>query len=157
MGKSIPSERILARIVDCDNFQDARKFLQNGGEKGRQLGLLTSGTYRINTALFNVITRANAERHEMHPDMLKIFTVFSDRVGIVTTLDGYPITDGEIAGLYVMGHDNFQKPQVFLSKGGKRGLQEQVLLSGTWNLNPWFVAVEQVADDRNSNWGMSVL
>ncbi|HXJ76451.1 MAG TPA: SPFH domain-containing protein, partial [Candidatus Dormibacteraeota bacterium] len=25
-----------------------------------------------------------------------------------------------------------------------RGLQEQVLLSGTWNLNPWFIKVEQV-------------
>jgi len=24
------------------------------------------------------------------------------------------------------------------------GLQEQILLSGTWNLNPWFVQVEQV-------------
>src|SRR4030095_14812963 len=26
-GAAIPSERILGRIVDCDNFQDARKFL----------------------------------------------------------------------------------------------------------------------------------
>ena len=32
------------------------KFLLNGGEKGRQLGILTAGTYRINTALFTVIT-----------------------------------------------------------------------------------------------------
>jgi hypothetical protein len=37
------------KVVDCDNFQDARKFLLNGGEKGRQLGILTAGTYRINT------------------------------------------------------------------------------------------------------------
>ncbi len=34
-GASIPSERILGKIVDCDNFQDARKFLTQGGEKGR--------------------------------------------------------------------------------------------------------------------------
>ena len=31
-----------------------------------------------------------------------------------------------------------------LEVGGRRGLQEQVLLSGSWNLNPWFVRVEQV-------------
>ncbi len=41
-------------------------------------------------------------------------------------------------------HDNFQNGQAFLSHGGARGLQEQVLLSGSWNLNPWFVQVEQV-------------
>jgi uncharacterized membrane protein YqiK len=54
-GGSIPSERILGRVVDCDNFQDARKFLINGGEKGRQIGILTAGTYRINTAQFTVM------------------------------------------------------------------------------------------------------
>src|SRR3954463_16259341 len=59
-GDSIPSERILAKVVPCDNFQDARKFLVNGGEKGRQLGILTAGTYRINTALFSIITSYNA-------------------------------------------------------------------------------------------------
>jgi uncharacterized membrane protein YqiK len=40
----MPSERILGKVVDCDNFQKARKFLANGGEKGRQLGILTAGT-----------------------------------------------------------------------------------------------------------------
>src|SRR5689334_24549783 len=51
-GAPIPPERILGKVVDCDNFQDARKFLLNAGEKGRQLGILTAGTYRINAALF---------------------------------------------------------------------------------------------------------
>jgi len=41
-GAAIPSERILGQVVDSDNFQDARKFLANGGEKGRQLGILTA-------------------------------------------------------------------------------------------------------------------
>jgi uncharacterized membrane protein YqiK len=31
-----------------------------------------------------------------------------------------------------------------LDNHGRRGLQEQVLLSGSWNLNPWFVNIEQV-------------
>ncbi len=143
-GASIPSERILGKIVDCDNFQDARKFLTQGGEKGRQLGLLTAGTYRINTSLFKVITATTAEQNGMTASQLQIYQVSADKVGIVTTLDGLPITPGEIAGAVIEGHDNFQNTQKFLNSGGSRGLQEQILLSGSWNLNPWFVQVEQI-------------
>ncbi len=143
-GSPNPPERILGKVVDCDNFQNARKFLQHGGEKGRQLGILTAGTYRINTALFNVITAANAEKHGMTPRQLLVYSVQPDKVGIVTALDGKPIEEGEIAGAIVPGHDNFQSTQHFIDRGGRRGLQEQVLLSGSWNLNPWFVVVEQV-------------
>jgi len=143
-GAAIPSDRILGKIVDCDNFQDARKFLMNGGEKGRQLGILTAGTYRINKALFTVITSVSAPENGMSPLQLALARVEPDMVGIVTTLDGRPIEAGEIAGPTIPGHENFQNAQAFLDGGGRRGLQEQVLLSGTWNLNPWFVQVEQV-------------
>ncbi len=143
-GAAIPAERILGKIVDCDNYQDARKFLANGGEKGRQLGVLTAGTYRMNSALFTVITSHTAENHGMAPLQLELTRVNTDMVGIVTTLDGRPIESGEIAGPVIEGHDNFQNAQAFLDGGGRRGLQEHILLSGTWNLNPWFVQVEQV-------------
>ena len=143
-GDSIPSERILGQAVDCDDFQDARAFLKNGGEKGRQLAFLTAGTYRINPSLFRVVTRAFAERFDMRPEELEIYSVTPDRVGIVTTLDGRPIPQGDLAGAPAEGHDNFQRGQTFIENGGHRGLQEQVLLSGSWNLNPWFVRVEQI-------------
>lgn len=143
-GSQIPPQRILGRVVDCDNFQDARKFLANGGEKGRQLGILTAGTYRINSALFTIITTRNAKEQGMDPDELRVYSVEPDMVGIVTTLDGIPIEEGEIAGPSLPGHDNFQNAQAFISHEGRRGLQEQILLSGSWNLNPWFVQVEQV-------------
>jgi len=143
-GAAIPAQRILGQVVACDTFQDARKFLLHGGEKGRQLGLLTAGTYRINTALFEVITAATAAEHGMAPEQLLLARVEPDMVGIVTALDGRAIESGEIAGPVMAGHDNFQNAQVFLDQGGRRGLQEQILLSGTWNLNPWFVQVEQV-------------
>lgn len=143
-GEAIPPERILAKVVNCDYFQDARKFLKNGGEKGRQLGFLTAGTYRINTAQFKVITVENAAKHGMKAEHLQVYAVQPDQVGIVTTLDGKPIPSGEIAGPTLVGHDNFQNGQRFIDNGGSRGLQEQVLLSGSWNLNPWFVKVEQV-------------
>jgi uncharacterized membrane protein YqiK len=143
-GAPVPAERILGRVVECDNFQDARKFLKNGGEKGRQLGILTAGTYRVNLALFAVISSANAAENGMEMTQLHLPRVEPDMVGIVTTLDGRPIEAGEIAGPVIAGHENFQDGQAFLDGGGRRGLQEQILLSGTWNLNPWFVQVEQV-------------
>ena len=68
-----------------------------------------------------------------------------DRVGIVTMLDGRPIPAGDLAGPVVAGHDSFQSGQAFIDAGGCRGLQEEVLLSGSWNLNPWLVKVEPVA------------
>ncbi|HEY1789317.1 MAG TPA: flotillin family protein [Verrucomicrobiae bacterium] len=142
-GDAIPTGRILGKVVDCDNFQDARKFLANGGEKGRQLGILTAGTYRINTAQFTVITSATAHQNGMEPGQLTLERVQPDMVGVVTTLDGQAIEAGEIAGPVIARHDNFQNAQAFLDGGGRRGLQEQILLSGTWNLNPWFAQVEQ--------------
>ncbi len=144
-GAAIHPGRILGRVVECDNFQDARKFLLNGGEKGRQLGILTAGTYRINTALFTVITSRSALENGMAPEQLHLQRVEPDTLGIVTTLDGQPIEANEIAGPVIAGHDNFQNAQAFLDGGGRRGLQEQILLSGSWNLNPWFAQVEQVA------------
>jgi uncharacterized membrane protein YqiK len=143
-GASNPPERILGKVVDSDNFQDARKFLTQGGEKGRQIGFLTAGTYRINTALFKVITAANASQQGMSPEQLRVYSLPADKVGIVTTLDGIPIPAGEMAGPVIGGHDNFQSGQKFIDGGGRRGLQEQTLLSGSWNLNPWLVQVEPV-------------
>ena len=143
-GAAIPSERVLAREVDCDNFQDAVKFLDGGGEKGRQLGILTAGKYRINPALFDIVTAATAEQYGLAAQQLFVFRVPADRVGIITALDGRPIASGDLAGPVVQGHDSFQRGQAFIEAGGCRGLQEEVLLSGAWNLNPWFASVELI-------------
>jgi uncharacterized membrane protein YqiK len=156
-GSHIPPERILGKVIDCDNFQDARKFLTQGGEKGRQMGFLTAGTYRINTALFKVIMAGNASQHGMNPEQLRVYSVSSDKVGIVTTLDGIPISVGEIAGPMINGHDNFQNGQKFIDGGGGRGLQEQILLSGCWNLNrskissQTYPQVDKVGQDRRNS------
>lgn len=130
-GKQITSNRLLAKQVESDNFQNARGFLINNGEKGKQLGMLTAGKYRINTALFQITKQA-------------VTGIGANTVGIITTLDGIPLDSGEIAGPVVAGHNNFQDVQNFIDKGGKRGLQEQVILAGQWNLNPWFVSVKAV-------------
>ncbi|HUQ08505.1 MAG TPA: SPFH domain-containing protein [Kofleriaceae bacterium] len=143
-GRAIPSERVLGRTVDCDHFQDASGFLRKGGERGRQLTILTAGTYRINPALFTVITAKNASAHGLSATALRVFQVPAEAVGIVTVLDGRPIPSGDLAGPVVAHHEGFQRAQAFIEAGGCRGLQEQVLLSGAWNLNPWFVRVELI-------------
>ena len=143
-GEAIPAERVLARAVRCDNFQNAEAFLRGHGERGRQIAFLTAGTYRINPALFEVVTTATAKMHGMAPPELHVYQVSPDRVGIVMMLDGKPIPAGDLAGPVVQGHESFQRGQAFVDAGGSRGLQDEVLMSGSWNLNPWLVQVEQV-------------
>ncbi|WP_235946540.1 SPFH domain-containing protein [Flavobacterium silvaticum] len=129
-GVEIPTGHILARRVESDNFQNAEAFLVNGGQKGRQTAFITTGSYRINTYLFEIIIT----------DQIKIF---ENMVGIVTALDGEPIPIGQIAGKFVEGHNNFQDFDSFLTNGGNRGLQPQVMLAGTYYLNTWAVQIEQ--------------
>ncbi|HCW07720.1 MAG TPA: band 7 protein, partial [Cytophagales bacterium] len=130
-GAAIPTGNILANKVDSDNFQDAEKFLVNGGQRGRQSAYITAGSYRINTLLFNV-------------SMTDMVRIQESKVGIVTTLDGLPIEAGQIAGKLAEGHNNFQDFDAFIRNGGNRGLQPQVILAGSYNLNPWAVQIEEI-------------
>ena len=130
-GASMDTGRVLGKPVECDKFQDATAFLENNGQKGPQAAFLTPGSYRINNFLFEV-------------EMVPITQVQENKVGIITTLDGEPLDKGEIAGSSVEGHKNFQDPIAFINAGGRKGLQEDVILAGTYYLNPWFVLVEQV-------------
>jgi uncharacterized membrane protein YqiK len=129
-GEGIPTGRILARYVASDNFQDAMLFLNNGGQRGRQTGFITAGSWRINGHLFEV-TLCNQ------------MVIGENRVGIVTTLDGEPLPGGQIAGRDVQGHNNFQDFDMFLRNGGNRGLQPQVILAGSYYINPWAVQIEE--------------
>src|SRR5262245_16821442 len=72
-GQAIPAERVLARHVPCDNYQDAEAFLKGGGERGRQLAFLTAGTYRINPALFEIVTSARAREYDMTETDLNVY------------------------------------------------------------------------------------
>lgn len=130
-GAPLDSGHVTAKTVECNKFQDAELFLNNGGQKGPQRAYLTPGTYRINTALFKVVTTDATE-------------IAQGQVGIVTVHDGTPLSKDEIAGKIIPNHGNFQDADAFISGGGNRGLQEQVLLSGTWFINPWFAEVKPV-------------
>jgi len=130
-GKALSGGRVLAKCVACDSFQDVKKFLSAGGERGPQIAVIPPGTYRINTAFFWV-------------KIEKALEIPDNRVGIVTTKDGKPLETGEIAGKEVPGHNRFQDGEAFIENGGYKGLQEQVLLSGRYYINPRFATVEIV-------------
>src|SRR5437868_967818 len=83
------------------------------GEKGRQLGILTAGKYRINPALFDIVTASTAPQFGLSPEQLYVYRVPADRVGIITALDGRPISAGDLAGPIVAGHGSFQHAQAF--------------------------------------------
>jgi len=130
-GAELNSGGVLARRVESSMFQDAEAFLRNGGQKGRQTAYLTPGSYRINSFLFEVT-------------LSKMTQIRDNMVGIVTTLDGVPLGEGQIAGSRVDGHQNFQDAEAFLANGGNRGLQPAVILAGSYFLNNWFVHVEEI-------------
>ena len=130
-GAELETGSVLGRKVDCDSFQDAEAFLRNGGRKGRQTSIITPGSYRINTFLFSV-------------EFTEMTSIPDNAVGIVTTQEGKPLDEGQIAGKIVEGHNKFQDVDSFMTSGGYKGLQEQVILAGTYFLNPWFAKVEMV-------------
>jgi len=130
-GAELETGSILGRKVECDSFQNAEAFLKNGGRKGRQTAIITPGSYRINTFLFEVI-------------MTDMTSIPDNAVGVVTTQEGKPLEEGQIAGRIVEAHNKFQDVDVFMQSGGYKGLQEQVVLAGTYFLNPWFAKVDMV-------------
>ncbi len=130
-GKPIALGHVFATSVDSDSFQNARAFLANSGERGPQVNVMTPGTYRVNTALFDV-------------DIVRAYKVPDNKIGIVTMADGQPLITGEIAGKMIDGHNGFQNGDVFIKNGGSKGLQEQVLMPGSYYLNPQLVSVELV-------------
>ncbi len=123
------SKRVFGREVDCNAFQDARGFLLHGGQRGPQIAIIPPGTYRVNTALFSV-------------KLVPVLEIPEGKLGMVTTQDGAPLKTGEIAGREVQGHNMFQDGEAFVTSGGTKGLQAQVMMAGSYYLNPNFATVE---------------
>ncbi len=126
-GKPLSSGRIVARHVDCDSFQDARSFLANGGERGPQMTVIPSGTYRLNTLLFKV-------------SVVDAVAVSPGKIGVVEARDGKPLTGGRIIARQV-DCDSFQDGQAFIDHGGERGPQMAVISPGIYRINPFLFTV----------------
>ncbi|BAM92755.1 hypothetical protein S58_67880 [Bradyrhizobium oligotrophicum S58] len=156
---------------DKSDFQNARRFLRAGGQKGPQRKILREGTYAINTTQFAIITDERVYGHALSDqerivlDAMQltiaerwgftpvILAADHDLVGIVTVHDGPSLPPGEIIAPEVgtdlhdaaTFHNNFQEPEKFLAAGGHRGRQLQVIVEGTWYINRLFATVESVA------------
>lgn len=190
-GEVLPNTQILGKIIpESNNFQDVKGFLDNGGQKGPQRGILREGTYALNLAQFVVITEGNiyylpvgdssekamyektrdelSARNGFDPIVIKGSNTVtqetntpinktgdvehtSDLVGIVTVLDGPSLPNGDIIAPIVGDeksdknyHNNFQDPEKFLSAGGYKGRQLQVLTEGSYMINRLFATVEFV-------------
>src|SRR5262249_46616055 len=69
-GEPLAASQTLGRVVDCNNFQDARSFLASEsvseasptGQRGRQRAIFREGVYAINLALYVVITENQVYR-----------------------------------------------------------------------------------------------
>ena len=164
-GEQLFPSQTLAKVVDCNNFQDARKFLAHGGQKGRQRGILREGVYAINIALFNVITEDRvftlewAKSLEEWQHQLRAVQGFSplsisgqaDQIGIVTVHEGPTLPPGELIAPAVGTdkdqpnfHNNYQDIEAFLAAGGRRGVQYTPLIDGTYFLNRWFCSIDLI-------------
>jgi uncharacterized membrane protein YqiK len=67
-GEPLSASQTLGRVVECNNFQDAKAFFSlgaEGGQRGRQRAILREGVYAINLALFVVITEDFVFQHEV--------------------------------------------------------------------------------------------
>lgn len=171
-GKPLEPTQTLGQIIpQCKNFQDVKAYIENGGQKGPQRGIVREGTYAFNLAQFIIITesktyylpmgsRSEDETITKMAEMLKQRDAFrpivikgaDDKVGIVTVHDGPSLNKDDIIAPTVGDnvkeqetyHNNFQDPEKFLRAGGYRGRQYQVLVEGTYFINRLFATVELI-------------
>jgi len=171
-GKPLEPIQTLGKIIpEGSNFQNAKAFLLNGGQKGPQRGIIREGTYAFNLAQFIILTQdkmyylpMGTKSDEMTivrmAELLKERDGFrplvikggDDKAGIVTVHDGLSLNREDIIAPAVGDnpekpetyHNNFQDPEKFLMAGGFRGRQYQVLVEGTYFINRFFATVELI-------------
>src|SRR5204862_5044855 len=62
--------------------------------------------------------------------------ITENQIGLVEALDGAPLDPRDYVAMPVTGHDNFQDSNTFITGGGQRGPQKDILLPGTYYINP---------------------
>jgi uncharacterized membrane protein YqiK len=135
-GDPLDAGRLHGKAVEGHrNYQDAEHFIANNGQKGPQVEILTPGTYRIHTQ--SVPFEGGDAKPGLFFVRLYDATVINEnQIGLVEALDGAPLDPRDYVAMPVEGHDNFQDCNEFISKGGQRGPQKDILLPGTYYINP---------------------
>ena len=169
-GLPLAPDQALASNPSGADFQDARAFLEGGGQKGPQRKVLREGAYAINLAQFVVVTRDRIFALSLDREEAGLLSQMSaviedrggfeplvikdadDQIGVVTVHDGPGLAAGEIIAPTVGGddadgegfHNSFQDSEKFLAAGGRKGRQLQVLVEGTYYINRLFATVERI-------------
>src|SRR5947209_2703515 len=135
-GGQLDPGRLNGKAIDGHrNFQDAEQFIASGGQKGPQVETLTPGTYRILTQ--SVPLAGGDPKPGLFFIRLFDATVINEnQVGLVEALDGAPLDPRDYVATQVEGHDNFTDSNEFIRRGGQRGPQKDILLPGTYYVNP---------------------
>src|SRR6185295_13712094 len=136
-GSSLDPGRLLARAVEGHiSFQNAELFVSSGGQRSPQVDILTPGTYRI-LSQSTPLEGGTEVKPGLFTVRLYDATVISEnQIGLVEALDGAPLNPRDYVATSVEGHDNFQDPHEFINRGGQRGPQKDILLPGTYYINP---------------------
>jgi uncharacterized membrane protein YqiK len=136
-GAPLDAGRLHGKAIQGHiNFQNAELFISSGGQKGPQVEILTPGTYRILTNSVDVENN-NSVKPGLFTVRLFDATVIDENViGLVEALDGAPLDPRDYVATPVEGHDNFQDCNEFITGGGQRGPQKDILLPGTYYINP---------------------
>ncbi len=143
-GAALDPGRLVAKaITDHHSYQDAERFISDGGQKGPQVEILTPGTYRILTdsipmgqAMANPDNVNTAKKGLFAVQVFNASIINENQVGLVEALDGSPLNPSNYVADPVEGHDNFQDGDEFIRRGGQRGPQKDILLPGTYYINP---------------------
>jgi uncharacterized membrane protein YqiK len=136
-GAPLDAGRLLARAVDGHiSFQNAELFVSAGGQRGPQVDILTPGTYRILTQSGPLEGGGEAKPGLFSVRVFDATMINENQIGLVEALDGSPLNPGDYVAESVAGHDNFQDGHEFIDGKGQRGPQKDILLPGTYYINP---------------------
>jgi len=136
-GASLDPGRLLGKsIAGHLSFQNAELFVSAGGQRGPQVYILTPGTYRI----LNQSTPFEGG-NDIKPGLftIRLFdatVIDENQIGLVEALDGATLNPGDYVAESIEGHDNFQDGHEFIDSKGQRGPQKDILLPGTYYINP---------------------
>lgn len=136
-GAPLDAGRLLAKAIEGHlSFQNAELFVSSGGQRGPQVDILTPGTYRILSQSLPLEGGAEVKPGLFTVRLYDATVISENQIGLVEALDGAPLNPRDYVAESVAGHDNFQDGHEFIDGKGQRGPQKDILLPGTYYINP---------------------
>src|SRR5687768_6389125 len=141
-GDPLDPGRLLGKaILDHRNFQDAEQFIASRGQKGPQVDILTPGVYRILVQSTSIENNSEVKPGLFNVRLFDATVINENQIGLVEALDGAQLNPRDYVAESFKGHDNFQDGHEFIGEGGQRGPQKDILLPGTYYINPMLFKV----------------